>query len=529
MYIHMMSDLQAHASLIALSTLTLVVLYTGVSLLINYRRCPQIKGPWLACVSELWLFRSTTAGRMYEDCSAVLDQYGSLARIAPNKVVTNDPVIWTHMSAPRSKFTKGTWYDPTTLDPNQRNSLSQRDDKLHSVLRAKMAKGYSGKEIPALESNIDDRINDMVVLIKNESAAGKPVDMAKIAQFFTLDVLTQIAFEAPFGYLTKNDDVFQYIQKVQEFLHILELASNIPAIHRMLSSRIMLRLFGPKPTVKLGMGAMLGVAQRVVNERYAPDAKAKDDMLGSFKRHGLSKDEAENEAVLQLLGGSDSTATAIRMTFLFILTNPDVHTKLMSEFSAHRDQISTPVIKSVEARELPYLQSCIKEGLRVFPPLAGLQGKVSPPEGETVNGRFIPGNVEVGWNPMSMQRRREIYGEDAEMFRPDRWIEAAALEDDGAKLGLMEKTLGLVFGHGKYGCLGKTIALMELDKVFVALFQNFNFALVDVVRPVRTFCHGAHLQSDMWNSFKDVTHSWRFFGLTSFGGASFAHPRQFRA
>lgn len=76
MYIHMMSDLQAHASLIALSTLTLVVLYTGVSLLINYRRCPQIKGPWLACVSELWLFRSTTAGRMYEDCSAVLDQYG---------------------------------------------------------------------------------------------------------------------------------------------------------------------------------------------------------------------------------------------------------------------------------------------------------------------------------------------------------------------------------------------------------------------------------------------------------------------
>ncbi|KAK5260716.1 hypothetical protein LTS03_011382 [Exophiala xenobiotica] len=498
MSLHTMSDLQTNAAVIALSTLTLVVLYTGLSLLVNYRKCPQIKGPWLACVSELWLFRSTTAGRMYEDCASVLDQYGSLARIAPNKVVTNDPFIWAHMSAPRSRFTKGTWYDPTTLDPNQRNSLSQRDDKLHSVLRAKMTRGYSGKDIPALESNIDDRINDMVVLIRNESGAGKPVDMAKIAQFFTLDVLTQIAFEAPFGYLTKNQDVFQYIQKVQEFLHILELASNIPTIHRMLSSRIMLRLFGPKPTDKLGMGAMLGVARRVVNERYAPDAKVKDDMLGSFKRHGLSRDEAENEAVLQLLGGSDSTATAIRMTFLFILTNPAVYAKLTSELSAHKGQISSPVIQSAEARELPYLQSCIKEGLRVFPPLAGLQGKVSPLGGETVNGYFIPGNIEVGWNPMSMQRRHEIYGEDAEMFRPDRWIEAAALDDDGAKLGLMEKTLGLVFGHGKYGCLGKTIALMELDKIFVALFQNFDFALVDVVRPVRTFCHGAHLQSDMW-------------------------------
>lgn len=88
MFLHMMSDLQAHAAVIALSTLTLVVLYTSVSLLVNYRKCPQIKGPWLACVSELWLFRSTTAGRMYEDCSSVLDQYG---RSLPPQFVIRSP------------------------------------------------------------------------------------------------------------------------------------------------------------------------------------------------------------------------------------------------------------------------------------------------------------------------------------------------------------------------------------------------------------------------------------------------------
>lgn len=337
----------------------------------------------------------------------------------------------------------------------------------------------------------------MVRLIQTDSRQGKAVDMARIAQYFTLDVLTQIAFEDPFGYLTKNEDVFQYIQKVQEFLHILELASNFPFIHRILSSKVMLAL-GPKPTDKTGMGAMLGVAQRVVNRRYSPGAKTKEDMLGSFIKHGLTRDEAENEAVLQLLGGSDSTATAIRMTFLFILTNPVVYGKLIQELDSNKHRISSPVIRSSEAQELPYLQSCIREGLRIWPPLAGLQGKVTPPEGETVNGHFIPGNVEVGWNPMSMQRRREIYGDDANMFRPDRWTEAAALDDGGAKLAQMEKTLGLVFGSGKYGCLGKSIAMIELDKIFVALFQNFEFALVDVVNPIRTFCHGAHLQLDLW-------------------------------
>ncbi|KAJ9611407.1 hypothetical protein H2200_004591 [Cladophialophora chaetospira] len=493
-----MGDSRAQAGVIIWSTLTLAVLYIGISLYVNYRKCPQIKGPWLASVSNLWLFRTTSAGRMYEDCAAVLDQHGPLARIAPNKVVTNDPVIWAHMSAPRSRFTKGTWYDPTSIDPNHKNTLSQRDDKLHNVLRAKMNRGYSGKEIPALESNVDDRIGDLIRLIHSESEKGKAVDMARFAQYFTLDVLTQIAFEEPFGYLTKNEDVFQYIQKVQEFLQPLEIASNIPWVYSIMSSRVMLWLFGPRSTDKLGMGAMLGVARRVVNERYAPDAKVKEDMLGSFIKHGLTRDEAENEAVLQLLGGSDSTATAIRMTFLFILTNPIVYAKLLSELDANKHNISSPVIQSSEAQKLPYLQSCIKEGLRIWPPLAGLQGKVSPPGGETVNGHFLPGGIEIGWNPGSMQRRREIYGEDADMFRPDRWIKAAALDDGGAKLASMEKTLALVFGHGKYGCLGKTIALLELDKIFVAIFQNFEFALVDVVNPIRTFCHGAHLQSDMW-------------------------------
>ena len=337
----------------------------------------------------------------------------------------------------------------------------------------------------------------MVSLIRSESKNGRAVDIARVSQYFTLDVLTQIAFEEPFGFLTKNEDVFQYIQKVQEFLFILELASNFPFINSILSSKAM-SAFSPKPTDELGMGAMLGVARRVVNERYAPGAKAKDDMLGSFLRHGLSRDEAEHEALLQLLGGSDSTATAIRMTFLYILTNPVVYNRLVQELEANKHRISSPMIQSSDAQNLPYLQSCIKEGLRVWPPLTGLQGKVSPPGGETVNGQFIPGNIEVCWNPMSMQRRREIYGDDTEVFRPDRWIEAAALDDNGATLAQMEKTLALVFGSGKYGCLGKTIALMELDKVFVALFQNFEFALVDVVNPVRSFCHGVHLQLDMW-------------------------------
>lgn len=121
-----------------------------------------------------------------------------------------------------------------------------------------------------------------------------------------------------------------------------------------------MRAFGPKHTDTTGMGAMLGVAKRVVAERYAPDAKIHPDMLGSFLKCGLSQREAESESMLQILGGSDSTATAIRMTFL-ILTTPSVYGRLVAELDANAAQISEPVIRYPdESTKLPYMQACIK-------------------------------------------------------------------------------------------------------------------------------------------------------------------------
>ena len=57
--------------------------------------------------------------------------------------------------------------------------------------------------------------------------------------------------------------------------------------------------------------------------------------------------------------------------------------------------ISSP-IQDCEARALPYLQACIKEGLRMFPPATGRLPKEVPPEGDTFNGVFLPGGTEIG-------------------------------------------------------------------------------------------------------------------------------------
>jgi cytochrome P450 len=66
----------------------------------------------------------------------------------------------------------------------------------------------------------------------------------------------------------------------------------------------------------------------------------------------------------------------------------------------------------------------------------------------------------------------------------------------------MERNNDLVFGHGKYQCLGKGIAFMELNKFFVELLRRFEFTLLDPEHPWETVCYGIHLQKGLWVSVK---------------------------
>ena len=82
---------------------------------------------------------------------------------------------------------------------------------------------------------------------------------------------------------------------------------------------------------------------------------------------------------------------------LFLITTPRVLWRLRREIdeAVNNGCVSDPIQDS-EARALPYLQACVKEGLRLFPPAAGLLKKVVPPEGDSLNGVFVPGGTEIG-------------------------------------------------------------------------------------------------------------------------------------
>jgi cytochrome P450 len=77
----------------------------------------------------------------------------------------------------------------------------------------------------------------------------------------------------------------------------------------------------------------------------------------------------------------------------------------------------------------------IKEALRLHPGVAFPLERIVPEGGATLCGKFIPGGTVVGMNAWVLHRDQRVFGSDADVFRPERWLEA---EPD--RLKLMEQT-----------------------------------------------------------------------------------------
>lgn len=101
--------------------------------------------------------------------------------------------------------------------------------------------------------------------------------------------------------------------------------------------------------------------------------------------------------------------------------------------------------------------------------------KETPPAGDTWKGRFIPGGTRIGWSGWAMCRREDIWGTDSHEFRPERWLtEGQGGTTPAENVRKMEATIDMIFGHGRYQCLGRPVAFIELNKVFfeASFFQT---------------------------------------------------------
>ncbi|KAH9900101.1 cytochrome P450 [Xylariomycetidae sp. FL2044] len=480
----------------------LLLAYLIQSYVSSWYRLRHVDGPFLASFTYLWMFRQSLKRKQAAIYHEVTQKYGLLARIGPNDLITGDPEIIRRMGSARSKYGRSSWYGEMRVDPYIPSGIAIMDTATHDKMKAQLSFGYGGKENPTVEDDVDTQVNGLLGLIRRKYLSSdstyRPMDFALAVNYFTLDALTKIAYGKEFGYMETDSDVFQYIETSRNNVCNLALCGEVPALGRIVFSDTVLKLFGPKTTDKSGTGQMMAIAQKLVQDRFGPDAKDKKDMLGSFIRHGVDKRQCEAEIPAQILAGSDTTSTGLRGTMLSILTSPFCYFRLRDEIdrAVAAGKASSP-IKLEEAKGLEYLQAVIYEGLRMNIPFSGLLMKEVPPEGDTIDGKFIPGGTRIGHSVLSLQRSKVTFGDDAEVFRPERWLDI-----DESKRRLMRDQVELVFGYGRWGCSGKSIAFMELNKVYfetiAKLLRHYDFQLVYPKAPMHTENINLFFEKDMF-------------------------------
>lgn len=84
------------------------------------------------------------------------------------------------------------------------------------------------------------------------------MDLARKAQYFTLDVITQIAFGEAFGDLVNDEDMHRYIQSTEEMLEVVILSGAIPVLKYIFTVEWLGNLVFPSDKDSTGIGKLIG-------------------------------------------------------------------------------------------------------------------------------------------------------------------------------------------------------------------------------------------------------------------------------
>jgi cytochrome P450 len=232
-----------------------------------------------------------------------------------------------------------------------------------------------------------------------------------------------------------------------------------------------LMTFFSAPTHKIMVRARAMLAERLAKS----DSSNQRDFISRFLEAKEKHPETLNDRNMlgfvgsNLQAGSDTTAIALRTIMYHIMKEPAIAARMREELDTAGVEHFIPFQQVFN--DFPYVSAVIKEALRIHPPFALLLERSVPASGLTLpDGTFLPQHTKVGMFGYTMHFDKEVFGEDAESFNPERWLQRAGESSDQfqSRLWLM-KSLDLTFGHGQRKCVGVHVAELQIYKVVPVL------------------------------------------------------------
>ncbi|QRW07861.1 cytochrome P450 family protein [Ceratobasidium sp. AG-Ba] len=317
--------------------------------------------------------------------------------------------------------------------------------------------------------------------------------------FLAFDIIGDLAFGAPFGMIAAQKDVapmldpttvgekpeIKYVSAVRVLNDRGDYSASmgvLPAwcLAGMAVAAVEKRLkFGlPEEASDEDEGFEDGVLKRGRNDLLEKLMQGKDE-----NGEPMGREELTAEALQQLIAGSDTTSNSSCAITYYLAANPACQRRLQAELDNNLPRVPSahpPITQSgapplpppqvaarfADIKSLPYLQACINEGLRLHSTSGvGLPRVIPPGLSLEIGGeRFNEGTI-LSVPTYSVHHSEEVWGEDSELYRPERWLE----RDVGKEFN--------PFSYGPRACVGRNLANMEMLLIIGSLFHRYEFEL----------------------------------------------------
>ncbi|KAJ5164606.1 uncharacterized protein N7500_006436 [Penicillium coprophilum] len=455
--------------------------------------------PW-AALTRLWLLREARFGRRYLTIDKAHQKHGDMVRIQPNHVSIANVEAINAIYGHGNGFLKRQevhcridcldFYDAFVAV--SRGLFSTRNRADHTRKRKIVSHTFAAKSVMQFEQYMHQNLNELLRqwdLICERAPANTKFarfDCLPWFAYLAFDTIGDLAFGAPFGMLRNGQDMVEYMDYPggpSKYMRAIEALSRRGEAFAVLGCLPFLKTIShllPDPFLRHGVRSgeqVAGIAIARVNERLVSTATNDNKRVDILARlmegkdmngKPLGREELTAEALTQLIAGSDTTSNTLTGVFYWLLKTPGVLQKLQAELDAVIPS-TTDEISFQSVKDLPYLKSCLNEGMRIHSTSALGLPRVVPLDGLAVDicgHKFEPGTVLSVPN-YTIHRLASIWGNDSNQYRPERWESLTA----------DQKKAFVPFGHGPRSCVGRNVAEMEMTLALASLVRRFDFEL----------------------------------------------------
>ncbi|XP_023788238.1 cytochrome P450 4B1-like [Cyanistes caeruleus] len=294
----------------------------------------------------------------------------------------------------------------------------------------------------------------------------KSVELFQDVSLMTLDIIMKCAFSCNSNCQTQSDSHY-YIRAVFDLTYLL---SN--RIQSFSFKDVFYNLTSKGREFQDACKLAHSHTDQVIQERKLLLSNEKELDKIQKKRHldfldillcskdangaGLSDEDLRAEVDTFMFEGHDTTASGISWLFYCMSLHPEHQQRCREEIQGILGDRDT--IEWEDLGKMTYTTMCIKESLRLFPPVPAVSRQLSKPI-TFPDGRSLPAGCQAGVNIFAIHRNRDVW-EDPEVYDPLRFSPENSSQRHSHAF--------LAFSAGSRNCIGQQFAMNEM-KVALAL------------------------------------------------------------